>query len=164
MPNGNDIQAGDGIDFQPLTAPPKQAARPMSAATATRPGDGIDFQPLQPQQLANTPTNTPASTISPRTPTLLERVKSVFTEGAPSGSTLGRLSSRVYQPGDEKRDPQLIRPEAAMTPTEQRSHPVLTGVGELAGGLTTPQNVALMGVRQASVACLEQPEESCRVW
>ena len=82
--------------------------------------------------------------IGPRTPSMLERVRDVLTFGAPPGSVAGSLSGKVLQPGDEQRAPQLITPEAAMTPTEQHEHPVATGLGELAGSLTTPSNVMLM--------------------
>ena len=39
---------------------------------------------------------------------------------------------------------QIVTPEAAMTETEQKRHPVLTGLGQVAGGLTSPESVALL--------------------
>lgn len=39
---------------------------------------------------------------------------------------------------------QLITPEAAMTESEKKAHPIATGVAEVAGSLTSPGNVAMM--------------------
>lgn len=85
---------------------------------------------------------TPPTTISPRTPTVMERIKNALTFGAPPGSTISNVSGKVMQPGDEQREPGLSF-ESAMTPTEQREHPYATGVAQLASGLTTPENVLL---------------------
>ncbi len=70
-------------------------------------------------------------------PSLWDRIKQVVTAGIPS------LSSRtVYNP--KYGQMQLISPEEFATPSEQRAHPILTGVGEMAGGLTSPESVALL--------------------
>src|SRR6267378_3592095 len=70
-------------------------------------------------------------------PSVWDRIKNVFTSGIPS------LSSRtVYNP--KYGEMQLASPEEAMTPGEQARHPVLTATGEVAGGLTSPESVALL--------------------
>jgi len=38
----------------------------------------------------------------------------------------------------------LIAPQNLMTETEQKRHPILTGLGQLGEGLTTPQNLAIL--------------------
>jgi hypothetical protein len=70
-------------------------------------------------------------------PSVWQRISSIFTEGIP------RYSSRTVN------DPrygqmQLATPEAGLTPSEQQSHPILTGAAEFAGGLTSPESVALI--------------------
>ena len=41
---------------------------------------------------------------------------------------------------------QLVRPEEFFSPTEQESHPMATAIGETAGGMTSPDNVLLIGM------------------
>jgi hypothetical protein len=77
------------------------------------------------------------TTISAFSPSWWDRIKSVFTEGNPNYS-----SRTVYDPKFDQM--QLVTPEAAMTPAEQQRHPIATGLGEVAGGMTSPQNVAMM--------------------
>ncbi len=143
--NSPAVQQDDDLDFRPLAAP-KQKVQAMASATTA--DDDLDFQPIA-QQPKSTPQPRPTTaspgqpTIEARTPTLMARAREVLTAGAPWGSFLRRYSGRVSRPGDEKRDPQLITPEAAMTPTEQHQHPIATGLGQLAGGLTTPENVLI---------------------
>jgi hypothetical protein len=70
-------------------------------------------------------------------PNVWQRIKQAVTAGIP------RYSSRtVYNP--KYGQMQLVSPEEAMTPAEQQRHPILTGTGELAGGLTSPESVALL--------------------
>jgi hypothetical protein len=70
-------------------------------------------------------------------PSIWERIKQAVTAGIPNYS-----SRTVYNP--KYGETQLLSPEEAMTPSEQRAHPIATGVGELAGGLTSPQSIALL--------------------
>jgi hypothetical protein len=97
--------------------------------------DGMaEAQPLQAQPLAapSGPTS-----IGPATPSLWDRVKSVFTEGNPNYSSRTVNDPKFGQT-------QLVTPEAAMTPAGQQRHPIATGLGEVAGGMTSPQNVAMI--------------------
>ncbi len=95
-------------------------------------GDDLDFQPLEQSKPA-----APQATISANEPSVWQRVKNAFTEGIP------RYSSRtVYNP--KYGQMQIASPEEAMTPTEQQHHPIRTGIGEVAGGLTSPENTALL--------------------
>ena len=74
--------------------------------------------------------------IKPWTPTVWDRIKSAVLSGIPN------YSSRTVNDPNYKQM-QLLSPAEAMTPTEQREHPVLTGAGEFAGNLTSPVSVAL---------------------
>src|SRR6266446_5109929 len=77
------------------------------------------------------------SSIGPRTPGFLERSASMFTEGIP------RYSHRTST--DPKfGEMQLVTPEAGFTPLEQQAHPVRTAIDEFVGGLTSPDNLALL--------------------
>lgn len=66
----------------------------------------------------------------------------------PVGSTiLPGLNPNATLQGNEpiiSPDRGLIAPQNAMTETEQGQHPVLTGVGQLTEGLTTPANLAIL--------------------
>jgi hypothetical protein len=128
----------DDLGFKPLKAPARPA---RSAGTATDDAD-LGFQPIPHDQPAQatpkpTPAGPPPATISAYQPSIMERIRRTFTEGIP------RFSSRT--PANPKYgQTQLISPEEAMTPMEQREHPVLTGLGEVAGSMTSPQNAALI--------------------
>jgi hypothetical protein len=79
----------------------------------------------------------PTGEIKSYEPSVWQRISSVFTEGIP------RYSSRTVN--DPKYgEMQLVTPEAALTPSEQQHHPIVTGVGEFAGGLTSPESAALL--------------------
>lgn len=39
----------------------------------------------------------------------------------------------------------IVNATAAMTPQEQKNHPILAGAADVASGLTTPTNIALIG-------------------
>jgi hypothetical protein len=74
------------------------------------------------------------SSISAREPSVMERIGNVFTTGVP-----------YFQ--QKRGDPisqQAVTPEAAMSPVEQQQHPVLTGLGQVAGGLTSPGNALMI--------------------
>ena len=69
---------------------------------------------------------------------------------APAPGIWDRLGSVVapfmehMRMGGAAQDPRLVAPEAVMTPTEQRAHPIARATGEFAGGLTSGENIALM--------------------
>lgn len=91
--------------------------------------------PGSPSQAPNP--SAPRETISAYTPSLWERTKNAITAGIP------RYSSRTAS-NPKYGQMQLISPEEAMTPGEQQRHPVLTGLGEAAGGMTSPENTAIL--------------------
>jgi hypothetical protein len=139
----------DDLGFKPL--------RPARARPATGDGgDDLGFQSLQAVKPQVPPTSLPtmgrsasptmgapaglgtqATGLSAQPPSLWERVKKVFTEGIP------RYSTRTVE-NPKYGTEQLVTPEAAMSPLEQRKHPIATGAAEFAGGLTSPENIALI--------------------
>lgn len=76
----------------------------------------------------------PEAAMSAANPSLWQRFKDVLGAGAPQGSVVANATGNVGTTAE----PRLLSPEAAMTTVEQRQHPVLTGLGQVAGGLTTP--------------------------
>ena len=144
-------QGQDGIDFRPAAASgqrsPNPAQRPQSNSA-----EGLDFQPH-----AQPPASQPQETISAYTPTLLRRIENVFTEGVP------RYSSRTVN-NPKYGQMQIASPEEAMTPGEQREHPILTGAGEVAGGMTSPQNVAIVAASGGLGSLPGAGGASCRAW
>jgi hypothetical protein len=70
-------------------------------------------------------------------PTVWQRIRDVFTAGMP------RYSSRTAS-NPKYGQMQIVSPEEAMTPSEQERHPVLTASGEFAGGMTSPENAAIL--------------------
>src|SRR5437660_2588216 len=119
QPVGNEVAIGPSA-FQPLDdkseAPVSKPAPPELQTNLSLPSNG---------------------SIGAYRPSVWERIKNIFTEGIP------QLSSRtVYNP--KFGSMQLLSPEEAMTPAEQERHPVVTATSEFAGGLTSPQSVALI--------------------
>ena len=83
-----------------------------------------------------------ATAIGPYQPGIIDRLKAALGSKAPQGSVAANVTGQLGTRGT----PQLIEPEAAMTPQEQFQHPVATGVLRTAGGMTTPGNIlALVG-------------------
>jgi hypothetical protein len=70
-------------------------------------------------------------------PTAWDRIRQAVTAGIPNYS-----SRTIYSP--KFGETQLVSPEEALTPSEQRAHPIATGIGEVAGGLSSPQSIALL--------------------
>jgi hypothetical protein len=128
----NDYAAGKyGAKYAPGTPENAAAGNPRAAA------DGIDFQPVTSQRPTSPSPEQPRETISAYTPSLWERAKNAVTAGIP------RYSSRTAS-NPKFGQVQLISPEEAMTPGEQERHPIVTGLGEVAGGLTSPENTAIL--------------------
>src|ERR1700730_2699598 len=91
----------------------------------------------------------------------LAKQHGAVTSTAPSSSTatigaynpsLGQRFSDFVQPlmehirvGGAARDERLLAPEALMTPQQQQDHPMVAGAADVAGGLTSGSNLALMG-------------------
>ncbi len=105
------------------------------AAPATLPADFFSQQPAHDPNARLFPSG--QAEIRAYQPTLWARIRNVVTAGVP------RYSSRtVYNP--KYGQMQLVSPEEALTPSEQRAHPIATGIGEAAGGFTSPESVALL--------------------
>jgi ddrB-like ParB superfamily domain len=139
-PAAQPAAADDDLGFKPLKAPARPAPRPAAAATDDA---DLGFKPASRDQAAQaTPKPTaaetpPVATISAYKPSILERIERSFTEGIPQFSSRTPANPKYGQA-------QLVSPEEAMTPLEQRAHPVVTGLGEFAGSLTSPTNAALL--------------------
>lgn len=92
------------------------------------------------------PATIPTMSAAPA-PGPVERVWSAIKEGIPafndkfeaaSHTDTGKLAS------GETPKMQLVTPEAAMTESEKKAHPIATGIAETVGGLTSPENVAIL--------------------
>lgn len=70
-------------------------------------------------------------------PSPWDRFKAIFTAGNPNYS-----DRTVYDP--KYGQMQLVTPEAAMTPLEQKAHPITTAINEVSGSLTSPENTAIL--------------------
>ena len=116
------------IDTSLLTGPRGTAASPAPIAAA----------PAAPAAAA---APAPQATIGAAAPTLLQRARALFSN-APQGSLAQQISGNVYQPGQEQEEPELLSFESAATPLEREAHPRLTGLAEVASGLTTPSSAA----------------------
>jgi hypothetical protein len=86
--------------------------------------------------------------IAPRQQTFGERALRAVGAGASEGSAMANLTGqRGVRNPDEMR---LIAPEQLMTETEQQRHPILTGAGQFAGGMTSPESLMLIGLTGAA--------------
>lgn len=82
--------------------------------------------------------------IAPREQTFGERALRTVGAGAPEGSAMASLTGqRGVRNPDEMR---LLAPEQLMTETEQQRHPIATGAGQFAGGMTSPESLTLIGL------------------
>jgi hypothetical protein len=125
---------------QSLAPPPIDATKiPLNPFT-----DQYETQPpmaTAEEQAAN-------GTLAPAPQTIGSRVKRALGAGAPEGSEMANLTGqRGVRNPDEMR---LFAPEQLMTESEQQRHPVLTGAGEFAGSMTTPENLAILGLTGAA--------------
>src|ERR1700722_8165677 len=110
----------------------------------TLPKDFDGFDAEVPGQTASgvksAPAAQPVSTIGPSTHGVLDSVRRMFGAGAPQGSV---MANAMDQTGT-KDNPRLLAPEQLMTESQQQRHPIATGVGEFAGGLTSPDSLMLL--------------------
>jgi hypothetical protein len=115
----------------------------------------VDETPSTPKPIADPMTGS-VSSMRAAEPSAWQRVKSAFpiidrveTGLGQAGASLGMSPSNAQAlakplPGMETQ--QAIAPEQAMTPSERQAHPIATGAGEFAGGMTTPENALLTGL------------------
>jgi hypothetical protein len=78
------------------------------------------------------------ATISAYRPTVWDRITNMFRYANPN------TRPRAQQSDRDDSSMQLIRPEEFLSQTEQHAHPVITGIGQVAGGITSPESVALI--------------------
>ena len=155
-----DIQHNESASPTPQTAQAPmtfsadeiQHVEPTPAATPSV----VSFSPEEIQNVeskASRPTNASFLTapdgptsIGPASPSIWERLKSVFEKGMPAFNpefeTASHFSGDRLPSGKLMPQMQIVTPEAAMTETEQKKHPIVSGVGEIAGSLTSPGSVA----------------------
>ena len=146
----------NGPAANPLDAvyPPPQAAAPnpldaiypsvpnqMQASGASNSPNPLDtVYPSPSAQPRATDALAQATAIGAYTPGIMDRIRAMIGAKAPEGSVMANLTQQVGTRGT----PQLIAPEAAMTPLEQFQHPVATGVLKTTGSLTTPGNILML--------------------
>jgi hypothetical protein len=70
------------------------------------------------------------------------RVARAVGAGAPEGSVVASLTGQR----GTKTNLRLFAPEELMTESEQQDHPILAGAGDFLGGMTSPENLALIGL------------------
>ena len=51
----------------------------------------------------------------------------------------------LAKPPDAMSEERALAPEKLLTPAQQQAHPIATGAAEFAGGMSTPENMLLMG-------------------
>jgi hypothetical protein len=111
---------------------------------------------ISPQQVPGT------GNMSAWTPGFWDRVKGALPildriqagVSGPAGTNLEALA----KPAPETSDERAVAPEQVMTSSEREAHPILTGAGEFAGGMTTPQNALLTGMTMGPLpAALARP-------
>src|ERR1700730_17789138 len=163
-------KASDEIDFQPAEKPaafeslyraPQQspsvteraahdgepspdvrALAPKSADLSRVPIDPFTNRYVTGPPMATAEEQQRAGTIRPRGQTVGERDQRALGAGAPEGS---KVAEWTGQPGT-KDNVRLFAPEQLMTEAEQQRHPILTGAGEFAGGMTAPESLLLIGL------------------
>jgi hypothetical protein len=104
--------------------------------TSAKPVNLIDSALAKPARMP-APLIPPEARIEPAQLSVWDRVKNIFTSSIPQFSSRTSSNPKYGQM-------QLASPEEAMSPAEQYRHPVLTATGEFAGGLTSPESVALI--------------------
>src|SRR5690242_19406161 len=84
-------------------------------------------------------------------PTAGEGMARAIGAGAPSGSAIdqfkrnaGLTEAELEQ--ERQGGMRLFDPSLLMSETERQQHPILTGAGEFAGGMTSPESLALIGL------------------
>lgn len=126
------------------SATPRASTVDLGAGLSSAPSARVDLSagldagtPTQAQPNAGTLNWPDRVLIAPYHPSVWSRIRDVFTSGNPNYSNCTASNPKFGSM-------QLLAPEAAMSPSEQERHPILTGVGEFAGGMTTPSSVALI--------------------
>jgi hypothetical protein len=146
MDNQIDLSAGVVEPSRPnATATTAQSAanQPIDLSAGIVGGNQIDLSAgivgATPAPTTPTPQGRqmPTGEIKPWNLSVWDRIERVFRQGIPNYST-----RTVHDP--HYGETQLLSPADALTPGEQRQHPILTGAAEVAGGLTSPESIALI--------------------
>lgn len=80
--------------------------------------------------------------LEPAPQTITGRIARAVGAGAPQGSVAANLTGQR----GTKDNVRLFAPEELMSESEQQNHPVLAGAGDFLGGMTSPENLALIGL------------------
>lgn len=141
------------VDFEGETHefPPDFTDADISRALGARPGAAAVADPQAPHAPHSPADPSLPSVGAAGPPSLLERLNSVFpildrlraTTPLHERSATMPTAQAVAKPLTGTQNEQAISPELAMTSAEQRQHPILTGAGEFAGGMTTPDNLLM---------------------
>ena len=114
-----------------LTPPPMDTTQvPLNVFTGAPQAPGMRTQ----EETAQT------GTVSPSPQTVGTRVARALGSGAPQGSELANLTGQMGTPGSDIGP----RVQNLMTESEQQQHPILTGGGEFASGMLTPESVLML--------------------
>jgi len=129
------------IRLQPPAFDATQIERNVFTGGAREPGIATDEEigksgTIGPQPDVNLPG--PHGTQIHLKPGDVEQMGKVFLPGANADATL-QGSAPIISP-----ERGLVAPQNLMTESEQRQHPILTGLGQLGEGLTTPENLAIL--------------------
>src|SRR5215469_9433661 len=104
-------------------SPPQAASVIDSALAPAQTSSKIDAALVPSQETDPLRAAAQATSISANPPSILDRISAMLGSQAPEGSVMANIT---VQRGTRS-TPQLIAPEAAMTPMEQFRHPVATG-------------------------------------
>src|SRR5579864_7454756 len=152
------------ISSQPATPPQQSSGLVDYDALAKQHGAVSSTPATAPAQSLTTPT---AQISAAPPPTVWQRVRAALpiidrveyglqTGFARPGTT--STAQALAKPTEAMSDERAIAPEKAITPEQQRNHPIATGAAEFAGGLSTPGNMLTMGMMGGGLpAALARP-------
>jgi hypothetical protein len=135
--------------FTPIDEQAVPGFTPLDSAapTSAQPAVAKAFDPSK---------QTPGTaTMSAREPSFWDRARAALpiidrVQAGLSGPATSNAEA-LAKPAPGMQTTQAIAPEQAMTGAERQQHPILTGAGEFAGGMTTPENALLTGMTATGV-------------
>ena len=107
----------------------------------------VPAQPPASLQPPPIPAPSGPTTIGPSQPSVWARIKDAFSASIPEFNPAFEAASHTDTgtlASGETPKMQLVTPEAALSESEQRRHPILTGAGQVVGGITSPESAALI--------------------
>jgi hypothetical protein len=152
--SGTSVQL-DASTFTPLanSDSPNQPKVQLDPSTfSPLPSGNVQASPSTPNI---PPTNGSSANPTASDPSLYERLKAMIVGPGtvlrsdldnPEGPTFHRLQPGQSAPSSPPQTSSLpfIAPTNAMTVAERQAHPIMTGLGEVAGGLTSPDSAAII--------------------